>query len=107
MVQAAIGQSNRKNPYLVQKVMTASPEQLVLYVFDAALLACSRNDKIKAVEAIQVLISSLRFDYQDIATNFYNTYSGIINLVNRAEFDLAKTMISDIKGTWERAMNVR
>jgi len=93
MVQAAYSQSNHPNPYLVQKVMTASPEQLVLYVFDAASLACSRKDKKKAMEALQVLIGALKFDYHEIATTFYNTYRGIINLVNQNKYDEAKAMI--------------
>ena len=106
MVQAAFGQSTQQNPYLVQKVMTASPEQLVLYVLDAAILACSRKDKAKAMDALQILIGSLKFDYHEIASNFYTGYRGIINLVNRNEYDEAKIMITDIKGTWKKAMNV-
>ncbi|MCK5520032.1 MAG: hypothetical protein KAI81_02880 [Candidatus Marinimicrobia bacterium] len=107
MVQAAYAQTNQTNPYLVQKVMTASPEQLVLYVFDAASLACKRKDKDKAMQALQVLIGSLKFDYHEIATNFYNTYHGIINVINQDKYDLATTMIADIKGTWQEAMNVK
>jgi len=106
MVQAAFGHEQTKNPYLVQKVMTASPEQLVLYVFDAAIIACSRNDKGKTIQAMQVLIPALKFDYHEIASNFYNSYRGIINLVSRGEFDLAKNLIADVKKTWASAMKV-
>jgi len=107
MVQAAFSQSKQSNPYLVQKVMTASPEQLVIYVFDAAILACSRNDKAKAIQAMQVLIDALKFDYHEIATSFYNSYRGIITLLTRSDFETAKKLIVDVKGTWERAMNTR
>ena len=40
---------NPLNPYLVQKVMTASPEELIKYVYDAAIGACAREDHRRAL----------------------------------------------------------
>ena len=35
------------DPYLQQKVMSASPAQLVSYIYDIGISACTNNDKIK------------------------------------------------------------
>ena len=107
MVQAAFKEDRKNNPYLVQKVMTASPEQLVVYVFDAALIACARRNKSKSIEAVQALISSIRFDHQDIATTFFNTYGSIINYIKKDDFPTAEKLLSEIKKTWKIAMNVQ
>ena len=37
-------QKAKMNPYLEQKVMTASPEQLIAYVYEVGSASCARKD---------------------------------------------------------------
>lgn len=94
------------NPYLAQKVLSASPEQLITYVYDAAILACARQDRAKALSALHILINSLRFDDKKVAFTFYNVYKGILNRIYKRRFEEAKGMLSDIRSTWNQAMKV-
>ena len=72
--QAMTQNRNNINPYLMQKVMTASPEQLISYIYDIAISACAQKDHIKATQAVQELINSLNFDYKEQSLTFFRIY---------------------------------
>lgn len=92
--------------YLTQKILTASPEQLVAYLFDAALAACVKQDREQATKAIQELINALNFDYQEFATGLFQLYRYSLNKIQKGEFDQAQEILSELKGTWVQAMKV-
>ena len=99
--------SVKTNPYLVQKVLTASPEQLVVYIYDAAVIACAREDKMKASQAVQALINSLNFDRdRNIAVKFFQIYHYILNKINTENFDEARKLLDELRKTWSEAMKV-
>jgi flagellin-specific chaperone FliS len=79
------------NPYLAQKVMSASPEQLIAYVYDTAIAACARQDRSKALSAIHILINSLRFDDKKVAFTFYNVYKSILDRIYKKRLTKPKT----------------
>ena len=47
------------DPYLQQKVMSASPAQLVSYIYDIGISACINNDKIKLNKVLSHLKETL------------------------------------------------
>lgn len=95
-----------RNLYLTQKVMSASPEQLVVYIYDAAIAACGRQDKIKAIQAIHLLIKSLNFEEREVALRFYQVYDTILEFLYRRNFERARELISEIRETWVKAMHL-
>ena len=94
------------NLYLAQKIMTASPEQLILYIYDASISACGRKDRVKAAEALQELINSLNFKEKKVAGTFYSMYQYILNLVHEKKFEEAQVMLREIRNTWAEAMKL-
>jgi len=94
------------NPYLAQKILSASPEQLVSYIFDVAIAACINQNRIKAAEAIQLLINALKFDHERIATSFYEIYNEILNRLYLNQFEQAESMIREIRDAWNKAMRI-
>lgn len=101
-----VSQSRTVNPYLNQKVMSASPEQLIGYVYDIAVAACKRKDKIKSIQAVNLLIKSLRFDYREIATTFYRVYSAILDKIYSESYEDAESMLAELREIWVKAMNL-
>ncbi len=95
------------NPYLVQKIMTASPEELISYIYEAAIKGCAMQDQRRALEAVQQLINALNFDAGDISTTFYTVYTSIMDQINKKEFDEAREVLMDLRKTWSQAMNIR
>ena len=94
------------NPYLVQKVMTASPEQLIVYIFDAGIVACSQSNKAKGLLAVQELINALNFEHKEVAGSFYQVYSYIMNQIREENFKEAKSQLSDLRQTWMEAFKL-
>jgi len=94
----------QSDPYLVQKVSSASPEQLVSYIYDVAITACAKKNHAKAFRAVQVLINALNFDYKEISMTFFNVYRYINKLVQKGNFDEAREQLIDLKKTWSTAM---
>ncbi len=97
---------NPQNPYLVQKFMSASPEELIAYIYDYGVTACAQKDPVKARTAINNLIQALNFEYKEIANTFLNVYSYLGHLINQKRFDEAKNILSDLKNTWSKAFNL-
>jgi flagellin-specific chaperone FliS len=94
------------DPYLSQKVMSASKEQLISYIYDAAITACAREDRERAGKAINGLISALNFDYKEQAVVFFQVYRYLNRLVMQGNFSQAKGYLSELKDTWSKAMKV-
>ena len=97
---------SKLNPYLVQKILTASPVQLIIYIYDVAISSCARNDKIKSSEAVQDLINALNFEHKDIAITFYRIYNVILNKIHKNKFQEAKDMLSELRETWQKAIKI-
>lgn len=95
------------NPYLVQKIMTASPDELISYIYEAAIKACAQNDHRRALEAVQQLINALNFDAGDISTTFYKVYNSVLNHIYERDYDTARDILMDLRKTWSKAMNIR
>ena len=98
--------NTQKNPYLVQKVMSASPEQLISYVYDAGIKACALENRSDGLRAVQVLINALDFDKQEMSVAFYNVYRYINYTISQGNFAEAKKNLEDLKSTWTKAMKV-
>ncbi len=95
------------NPYLVQKIMSASPDELISYIYEAAIKACFQEDHRRAMEAVQELINALNFEAGDVSKTFYTVYTGILDQIHKRDFDTARETLIDLKKTWSQAMNLR
>ena len=99
--------NNNPNQYLVQKIMTASPNQLVAYIYDAGATACSQKDADKARRAVQMLVNGLNFEVKEVSITFFRVYQYLNHLINRNRFNEAKALFQDLKQTWAKAFNVQ
>jgi len=95
------------DPYLQQKIMSASPHQLVAYIYDAGIAACIQKDKERALRAVQELINALDFSKEEKVTGtFYQVYRHLMEQLRNDQFDTVRTALSDIRKSWVDAMKV-
>jgi flagellin-specific chaperone FliS len=101
---------NGHDPYLEQKILSASPEQLIAYVYDAAISGCIKRDMDKTSSALRVLIQSLNFgeekELQEMSTRFYKTYDYLFELLRKKKFDEVHKHLKEIRSSWVEAMKV-
>ena len=95
-----------RNPYLKQKVLSASPEQLISYIYDAIIAACHRKDQERALRGLMGLVNSLNFDYKEIAVPMYQLYRYCLDRIRKREYDEVEELISGLKSAWAEAMSV-
>ena len=54
--------NQRINQYLNNEILSATPEQLIMRIYDFAIVNCQKHNMIKTNEALQVLINVLNFE---------------------------------------------
>ncbi len=95
-----------QDPYLAQKVLSATPEQLIDYLYGIGIKACHRKDSVKARQTVQTLIDALNFEHNETAVTFFNVYRHLHHLINQKKFDEARRILTDIKQTWSEAFKL-
>lgn len=115
---------NSYQNYQNSKIMTASPAQLTLMLYDGAIKFCNlaimavedgniqkAHDNIKKVEnIIQEFRSTLNFKYE-VAKDFDNIYKYIYDRLVEANIHKDKEILEEVlmhlrsmRGTWEEVM---
>ena len=82
------------------KIMSASPKQLICYIYDAGIIACKKKDVTKAGHAIKELINALNFDYKEIALPLFDLYKYCLKNINSENFDEAEEILQGLRNTW-------
>jgi len=98
---------SQTDPYTTQKIFSASPEQLIAYIYDVAVKACLQEDQSLALQAVQELINALDYKYTDLANNFYDTYGFIQSEIRKHHFTSATSHLKDLRTTWKKAYHLR
>ena len=88
------------NPYLKQKILSASPEQLVCYIYDAGIIACKQKNSGKAGRAIRELINALNFEYKELAVPLFDLYRYCLNMITAEKFKDAQEILEGLRQAW-------
>lgn len=99
---------NKTNPYVVNQISIASPQQLIMKVYDFAILHCQKSDMVKTNEALQVLINALNFE----ETNAKEISFGLLKLYQYCQDQMRKNhnqvvlkILCELRDTWQESMN--
>jgi flagellar protein FliS len=110
MYQAAVLNKSKLNPYLVNQILNASPEQLLIKVFDFAVVHSEKKDMIKTNTAIQELINFLRFDddrYKDLSINLLRLYQFCQDQARKDNFEIVTKILTELRESWLQAIQNR
>jgi len=86
--------------YKESQIMSATPLQLVLMAYDAALVACARRDLAKTTQAVNTLAKALDMNQGDIAVRLYYLYQYCNDMARRGDFDEAARILRELAGAW-------
>jgi len=111
MYQAALShrQQNRLNPYLVKEIMEATPQQLLIKIYDFAILNCQKQNLVKTNKAIQELINGLRFDDEttkEVAIGLYKLYQFCQEQMRKQNYEIVHKILVELRETWQKAFNM-
>lgn len=98
----------RMRQYQQQAIKTASPELIILKLYDLAIASCNRGDRAKVRAVLVELISSLNFDKGgEIAQRLYDIYE--FSLTESATGDLAvvSELLTGLRDAWKDGVIAR
>lgn len=95
-----------KNNYIENEILNLSPVELILKIYDIAIVSCKRRNADKANKAIAELIASLNFDY-DIALSLFRLYHYCQYEIRQGNFDEAIEILTELRNAWATAFNLK
>lgn len=90
--------------YRQNQIMSATPLQLVLMVYDVAIIACKRRDLAKLTRALNLLIQALDMRQGEIALGLYRLYQYCADLARKGEFDQAAEILRELTSAWVQCL---
>lgn len=106
-----VNKANQLNSYLVKEIMEATPQQLILKIYDFAIVNCQKKNIEKTNKAIQELINALKFEggeeVKQIAVGLLKLYQFCQDEVRKQNFDVVLKVLSDLRDTWRTAFNMQ
>jgi len=95
-----------KNPqqiYQRQAIMNASKEELIVKLYNFAIVACHQKDGNRLQEILQVLVKSLNFEYE-ISGSLFSMYEYCQAQAEKGEFEEVRDLLEPIRDTWEESV---
>lgn len=87
--------------YRANQINGASPLDLLLMTYDAALIGCGQHDLTRTINALNLLRDTLDFSYdQKIALGFFRLYQYCADLARKGEFDEVATILRELRESW-------
>ena len=98
----------RMRQYQQQAVRTASPEQLILKLYDFGIGCCHRGDRVKLRKVFVELISSLDFERGgEIAQGLYALYEYCMNETISGDLDVICEILTGLRDAWREGVVTR
>lgn len=87
--------------YRMNQISGASPLDLLIMAYDAALASAGQGDLDRFTRALTVLREALDYSYDaDIAIGFFRLYQYCGDLARKGEFDEAAALIRELRDAW-------
>ncbi len=96
------------NAYMAKEILEASPQKLLIKIYDYAIVHCKKGDMLKTNAAIHELIHSLNFELdetQEIATGLLRLYQFCEDQMRKKNTDIVYEILTTLRETWITAIN--
>ncbi|OGB98536.1 hypothetical protein A2V82_02385 [candidate division KSB1 bacterium RBG_16_48_16] len=98
------GKKAMLDKYHENEIFVARPEQLLLTLYDQAILGCKKQDEGKASSALARLIDALNFEYAEISAGLFRLYEYALRMVRQKNFGQALPILTELRQTWTEAI---
>jgi flagellin-specific chaperone FliS len=89
--------------YRMNQINGASPLDLLIMAYDAALASAGQGDLDRFTRAIGVLRDALDYSYDaEVALGFFRLYQYCADLARKGEFDEAAGLIRGLRDAWDQ-----
>jgi flagellar secretion chaperone FliS len=98
--------NSKLNPYFVKEILEANQQQLLIKVYDFAIINCQKHDLFRTNSALQQLISALRFDRDDVkevSVGLMKLYQFCQNEMRNKNYDIVLEILTELRNSWLEA----
>ncbi len=89
--------------YRMQQIASATPLDLLIMAYDAALIGCNNQDLERTTRALNELKKALDFNYDaDIAMGFHRLYTYCADQAREGNYEHVAEIIRDLRNTWQQ-----
>jgi len=92
--------SQKVNSYLKNQIYSMAPLQLLIKVYDYAIIGCKARDMEKASKALVELIAALRFEYEEISLGLFRLYQFCMDEIKKENYEVPLKILGDLRSTW-------
>ena len=100
--------NNRANAYLANEILDASPQKLLIKVYDFAIAQCRNKNLEKTNKALMTLSSVLRFDTEEsaeISNGLKRLYEFCQDQMREKNYEIVEQILSELRETWISAFS--
>lgn len=110
MLNPSLAQNkNRLNPYLIKEILEATPQQLLIKLYDFAIVNCQRHNLEKTNNALQQLINALSFEPEEvkvISIGFLKLYRYCQDQMRKKNYEEVIKILTELRNEWMKAFNM-
>ena len=99
----ARGRTKRVNAYLSKDVLDASPQKLLLKVYDFAITNCRKNDMPKTNKALSELINALNFENtetKEFSLGLMSLYQFCQDQMRKGKNEIVEKILVELRDSW-------
>jgi flagellin-specific chaperone FliS len=91
----------RATAYKEQQIMTASPLDLVIITYDAALMGCTTADPQRSLQALSQLRSCLNWEAApEVAPRLQALYEYCEECIRQRDYGVPERILRELRDTW-------
>ena len=97
--------SNRANAYVTNEILDASPQKLLMKIYDFAILQCKNENLEKTNKALTELINALKFDsdeVSEISIGLKKLYEYCQDQMRKKNHDIVLKILTELRETWNK-----
>lgn len=101
-------QQSNLNPYLVKDILEATPQQLVIKLYDFAIVNCKKQDLRRTNNTLQALIDALNFEDEsayEISAGLLRLYKFCQEQMRKGNYSIIIRVLSELRESWVNAFN--
>lgn len=99
---------NRANAYVANEILDASPQKLIIKIYDFAISQCKNKNLEKTNKALSELIAALRYDGEEvneISTGLKRLYEFCQDQMRKRNYDTVLQILIDLRESWNKAIS--
>lgn len=95
---------NKANTYLANDILNASPEKLLIKIYDFAIVNCKKQNIEKTNKALRFLTEALKYDTPestDISNRLSQLYDYCQDQMRLRNYDIVEKILTELRESWD------